>query len=163
MKDFDTRCRWVVSFTFRQIYPQGRSHSYPLDRSLGGPQSLSGSSGEEKNHASSENRSSDFETVAHSYTDCGVVIWKARMWKNDIECDVATIDTYQVLKPHHLRICSSSHELSLGSPAFQLSGSHSFLPPCRRYVPPKHEVRCQAASFLNTKETIWIFTAIAVA
>jgi hypothetical protein len=30
-------------------YPQGKSPLYPLDRRLGGPQSRSGRSGEEKN------------------------------------------------------------------------------------------------------------------
>jgi hypothetical protein len=31
------------------LYPQGKSPWYPLDRRLGGPQSQSGHSGEEKN------------------------------------------------------------------------------------------------------------------
>jgi hypothetical protein len=38
----------VVSFTARPLYPQGKSLWYPLDRSLGGPQSRSGRGGEEK-------------------------------------------------------------------------------------------------------------------
>jgi len=33
----------------QQLYPQGKSPWYPLDRRLGGPQSQSGCSGEEKN------------------------------------------------------------------------------------------------------------------
>jgi hypothetical protein len=32
-----------------QLYPQGKSPWYPLDRRLGGPQSHSGRGGEEKN------------------------------------------------------------------------------------------------------------------
>jgi hypothetical protein len=47
--DLGTRWRWVVSFTPRPLYPQGKSPRYPLDRRLGGPQSRSGRSGEEKN------------------------------------------------------------------------------------------------------------------
>jgi hypothetical protein len=47
--DLGTRWRWVVSFTPRSLYPQGKSLWYPLDRSLGGPQSRSGRGGEEKN------------------------------------------------------------------------------------------------------------------
>jgi hypothetical protein len=47
--DFGTRWRWVVSFTPRPLYPQGRSPWYSLARRLGGPQSLSGRGGEEKN------------------------------------------------------------------------------------------------------------------
>jgi hypothetical protein len=39
----------VVSFTPWPLYPQGRSSWYPLDRRLGGPQSRSGCSREEKN------------------------------------------------------------------------------------------------------------------
>jgi hypothetical protein len=42
--DLGTRWRWVVSFT-----PQGKSPWYLLDRRLGGSQSRSGRSGEEKN------------------------------------------------------------------------------------------------------------------
>jgi hypothetical protein len=42
----------VVSFTPRQLYPQGKRPWYPLDRKLGGPQSRSGrgnvSGGEKK-------------------------------------------------------------------------------------------------------------------
>jgi hypothetical protein len=47
--DLGTRWRWVVSFTSRPPYPQGKSPCYPLDRRLAGPQSYSGCSGEEKN------------------------------------------------------------------------------------------------------------------
>jgi hypothetical protein len=47
--DLGTRWRWVVSFTPRPLYPQGKSPWYPLDRRLRGPQSRSGRGGEEKN------------------------------------------------------------------------------------------------------------------
>jgi hypothetical protein len=40
---------WVVSFTRRPPYPQGKNSWYPLDRRLGGPQSRYGRGGEEKN------------------------------------------------------------------------------------------------------------------
>jgi hypothetical protein len=40
---------WVVSFTPRPLYSQGKSPWYPVDRRLDGPQSLSGRGGEEKN------------------------------------------------------------------------------------------------------------------
>jgi hypothetical protein len=46
--DLGTSCRWVVSFTPRALYTQGKSPWYPLDRRLGGPQSRSGRGGEEK-------------------------------------------------------------------------------------------------------------------
>jgi hypothetical protein len=47
--DLGTRWRWVVCFTHRPLYPQGKNHRYPLDRRLGGPQSRSGHDGEQKN------------------------------------------------------------------------------------------------------------------
>jgi hypothetical protein len=40
--DLGTRWKWVVSFTPRPLYPQGRSPWYPFHRRLGGPQSRSG-------------------------------------------------------------------------------------------------------------------------
>jgi hypothetical protein len=39
----------VVSFMLRPLYPQGKSPRYSLDRRLGGHQSRSGRSSEEKN------------------------------------------------------------------------------------------------------------------
>jgi hypothetical protein len=47
--DLGTRWRWVVSFTQRPLYTQGKSPWYPLDRRMGGPQSRSGRRGVEKN------------------------------------------------------------------------------------------------------------------
>jgi hypothetical protein len=38
--DFGTRRRRVFSVTLRPLYSQGKSPGYPLDRRLGGPQSL---------------------------------------------------------------------------------------------------------------------------
>jgi hypothetical protein len=46
--DLGTRWSWVVSFTPRPLYLQGKSPRYPLDRRLGGTQSRSGRGGEEK-------------------------------------------------------------------------------------------------------------------
>jgi hypothetical protein len=43
-----TRCRRVVSFTPRPLYPLGKELRYSLDRRLGGTQSRSGRGGEEK-------------------------------------------------------------------------------------------------------------------
>jgi hypothetical protein len=47
--DLGTKWKWVVSFTPRPFYPQGKSPKYALDRRLGGPQRRSGRGGEEKN------------------------------------------------------------------------------------------------------------------
>jgi hypothetical protein len=46
--DLGTRWKWVVGYTPRPLYPQGKSPWYPLDRKLGEPQSRSGRGGEEK-------------------------------------------------------------------------------------------------------------------
>jgi hypothetical protein len=50
--DFGIRWRWVVSFTPRPLYRQVKSPWYPLNRSLGGPQSRSRCGGEEKHSQS---------------------------------------------------------------------------------------------------------------
>jgi hypothetical protein len=47
--DLGARCRWLVSFTPRPLYPQGKSPWYPLDRRLGVLQNRSRRSGGEKN------------------------------------------------------------------------------------------------------------------
>jgi hypothetical protein len=46
--DLGIKWRLVVSFKLRPLYLQGKSLCYPLDTSLGGPQSLSGRGGEEQ-------------------------------------------------------------------------------------------------------------------
>jgi len=46
--DLGTKWRWVVSFTIRKLYPQGKSPWYPLDRKLCGPQNQSGHSCQER-------------------------------------------------------------------------------------------------------------------
>jgi hypothetical protein len=53
--DLGTRWRWVVSFTPRLLYPQGKSPWYPLGRRLGGAQNR----WREKFPAPAGNRSSD--------------------------------------------------------------------------------------------------------
>jgi hypothetical protein len=50
--DLGTRWRWVVSFTLRSLYPQGKIPWCPLDRRLSKPQTRSGRGGEEKNSQS---------------------------------------------------------------------------------------------------------------
>jgi hypothetical protein len=52
-----------VRFTPLPLYPLGKSPLYTLDRRLGGPQNLSGRSGEEKN------RTQTVQLVAPRYTD----------------------------------------------------------------------------------------------
>jgi hypothetical protein len=47
--DLCTRWRWVISFTPRPLYLQGKSPWYPLDRRLGGTQNRSRRGGEEEN------------------------------------------------------------------------------------------------------------------
>jgi len=47
--DLGIRWRWVVSFTPRPLYPQGKGPWYPLDRRLDGTQSRPGHCVEKKN------------------------------------------------------------------------------------------------------------------
>jgi hypothetical protein len=47
--DLGIRWRWVISFTPRPLYPQGKNPWCPLDRRLGGPLRRYGRGGEEKN------------------------------------------------------------------------------------------------------------------
>jgi hypothetical protein len=47
--DLCIRWRWVVSIMSRSLYPRGKCTWYPLDRTLGGPQSRSGRYAVEKN------------------------------------------------------------------------------------------------------------------
>jgi hypothetical protein len=47
--DLSTRWKWMVNFTPRPLYPQGKSPWYPLGRRLGGLQSQSERGGERKN------------------------------------------------------------------------------------------------------------------
>jgi hypothetical protein len=59
----------VTNFTFRPLYPQGKSLWYPLDRRLGGPQRRSGCGGEEKNSQSLSGLESPIiQSIAQSYT-----------------------------------------------------------------------------------------------
>jgi hypothetical protein len=62
--DHGTRWRWVISFTPRLLYPWGKRPRYPLDRRLGGPQSLSVRCGEEQNLAPAGTRARAVHPVA---------------------------------------------------------------------------------------------------
>jgi hypothetical protein len=67
--DLGTRWRWVVSFTPRPLYSQGKSLWHSLDRRLGGPQIRSGQGGEEKSSQSLPGiESLIIQSVAQRYT-----------------------------------------------------------------------------------------------
>jgi hypothetical protein len=67
--DLETRWRWVLSFTRRPLYFQGKGHWYPMDTRLGGPQSRSRRGGEEKNSQCLLGlEPPTFQPVAQSYT-----------------------------------------------------------------------------------------------
>jgi hypothetical protein len=64
-----TRWRWVVSFTPRPLYPQGKNPWYPLDRRVGGPQSRSERGGEDKNSKPLQGLEPPiFQPIAQRYT-----------------------------------------------------------------------------------------------
>jgi hypothetical protein len=61
--DLGTRWSWVVSFTPRSLYPQGKRPWYPLGRSLDGHQSRFGCGGKEKKSpAHARTRTSDIQS-----------------------------------------------------------------------------------------------------
>jgi hypothetical protein len=66
--DLDLRWRRVVSFTPRQLYPQGKNPWYPLDRRLGGLQSQSGRGDEKNSQSPSGIESPIIQAVAQLYT-----------------------------------------------------------------------------------------------
>jgi len=68
--DLGTKWRWLISFTPRPLYHQGKIPYYPLGRSLDGPQSRSERGGEEKN---SQPLLAQFHT--HKTTDKIIVLY----------------------------------------------------------------------------------------
>jgi hypothetical protein len=82
-----SRWMWLVSFTPRPLYPQGKSPWYPLDRRPGGPQSRSGRGGEEKNSQPQpgiEARIPIVQPVAHLKVS-GVAAWSENCkWYNSV-------------------------------------------------------------------------------
>jgi hypothetical protein len=73
-----TRWRWVVIFTPLPLYSRGNNPRWPLDRTLGWPQSRSWRYGEwRESLASAENRTLAVYFVYHSYTDWDIPdCWK---------------------------------------------------------------------------------------
>jgi hypothetical protein len=86
--DLGTSWRWVVNFTPRPLYPQGKSPQYPLDRRLGGPQNRSGRFGEVKiltptGTRTPTPRSSSPQLVAIPTTLSRLILlklWHSEMW-----------------------------------------------------------------------------------
>jgi hypothetical protein len=81
--DLGTSWRWVVSFTQRPLYPWGRSHWHPLDRSLGGSQNLSGWCRE--NSLPYGDSNSDFfvaQPITSCHTNC--VVWKGMRYNEAV-------------------------------------------------------------------------------
>jgi hypothetical protein len=67
--DVSTRWGWMVSFTPRPLYHQGKSPWCPVDRKLCGPKSRSGRGGEEKNSQPSPGfEPPNIQPVAQRYT-----------------------------------------------------------------------------------------------
>jgi hypothetical protein len=67
--DLGASWRWVISFTHRSLYPQGKSPRYPLDRRLGGPQNRPARSGENSwPYRDSNSEASVVQPVSSHYT-----------------------------------------------------------------------------------------------
>jgi hypothetical protein len=114
----------VVSFTARPLYSRVKSHRYPLDRRLGGPQSQSGRLGEEKILDPSGTRNSDpsvVQSVASRYTDYPIPAHKTLQYifKNLLG----------TLQRSWLRHCATNWKVAVSSPNkvdfFNLSNSSS--------------------------------------
>jgi hypothetical protein len=73
--DLGTSWRWVVSFTPRPLYPRGKSPRYPLDRRLGGPESVWTTWRRENSwpNRDSNSYSSVVQPVASRYTDYAIL------------------------------------------------------------------------------------------
>jgi hypothetical protein len=83
--DLCTWWRWVVSFTPRPIYSQGKSPCNPLNRRLGGPQSRSGRGDEEKNSQplrESNPRTPIIQPVAQRYADWAITALTLNVTEN---------------------------------------------------------------------------------
>jgi hypothetical protein len=67
--DLDTKWRWVLSFTPRPLYPQGKNALYSFNKESGWAPEPSGGSGEEKNSQPLPGlEHSIIQHVAQSYT-----------------------------------------------------------------------------------------------
>jgi hypothetical protein len=80
--DICTRLRWVVSFTPRPLYSQGKGPWCPLDKRLGGPQSRSGRGGKKKNsqpRRESNPRTPIVQPVAQRCTDWAIMAYEFEM------------------------------------------------------------------------------------
>jgi hypothetical protein len=65
--DLNTRCLQVAGFKLQPLFFLGKSHWYPLNRRLGGLQSQTGYSGEQKNllpFSGTKHKSSVFQPMA---------------------------------------------------------------------------------------------------
>jgi hypothetical protein len=70
--NFDTRWRWVFSFTQRSLHPRRKSRLYPFDKRLGGPKIRPGRCGEEKNFLFLPRINPVRLPVASRYTDWAI-------------------------------------------------------------------------------------------
>jgi hypothetical protein len=88
--DLGTSWRLMVSFKPRPLYPRGKSHRYPLDRRLGGPQSRSERHEEVNILALIGDSKSDplvAQPVASRYTDCAIPALDRRWFRPERSYD----------------------------------------------------------------------------
>jgi hypothetical protein len=125
-----TRWMWMISFTPRPLYPQGKSSWYALDRRLGWPQSRSGRGGEEKNFQPLPGLEPPIiQPIAQSYTTKRSVFYGVNL------CLIQwTVNVYWCLKN------SLFHEKRYREPAV-----------ISLNVLMRHELLC----FINTHTALW--------
>jgi hypothetical protein len=123
--NLSTRWRGVVSFTSLPLYPRGKSPWYTLYRRLGGPQSQSGSYGEEKHFLPTPRPSS----LAAIPTELLRLTKKKRIW--------ALLWMYSVPIPDKNRISWGALWLLISVPKDHLIAT-AFKPDLHRSIIHKH-------------------------
>jgi hypothetical protein len=111
--DFGIMWRWVISFTSRPLYPQGRSPSYPLGRRVGGPQSWSGRGGEEKDSQPLQGLEPPIiQPIAHRYTtELSRILTAYLIQDNFHSCVCISTEPRTLEKLRNYRWCGSPMEL----------------------------------------------------
>jgi hypothetical protein len=92
--DLGTRWRWVVSFTPRSLYPQGKSLWCPLDRGWVGPRAVLDAVVKRKipsPRQESNPRTPIVQPVAQRYTDWAITALHRRRLDDNIRMDLKDI------------------------------------------------------------------------
>jgi hypothetical protein len=104
--DLRIRRRWIMCFMPQSLYPQGKSHWYPLYRRLSGPWSWCGRCGVEKSFASTGNRTPTIQLVACCYTN-----WDIPSSIQQKECSIIMYASKTVKEGYLVWMLSASQDM----------------------------------------------------